>query len=67
MRKIFLLTAILLPLVFAKTVLAVDPHLSLSPVSGSYSGAFDLQIKINTGGKAAGGVDVYLQFPKELV
>ncbi|PIS14141.1 hypothetical protein COT65_00415, partial [Candidatus Shapirobacteria bacterium CG09_land_8_20_14_0_10_47_13] len=52
--------------VFAKIALsATDPHLSLSPVSGSYPGAFDLQIKIDTGGKATGGVDVYLDFPED--
>jgi len=66
MRKILLLTVILLPFVFAKIALsATDPHLSLSPVSGSYSGAFDLQIKIDTGGKAVGGVDIVLNFPKD--
>lgn len=67
MRKIFLLAAILLPLGWAGTVFAADPHLSLSPASGSYSAAFDLQIKIDTGGRATGGVDVYLQFPKDLL
>jgi hypothetical protein len=65
MRKIFLIAAILLPLVLAEPVLAADPHLTLSPASGSYSGSLELQIKINTGGKAAGGVDIYLDFPKD--
>lgn len=67
MKKILIFAAIFLPLGLPSLALAVDPHLSLSPVSGSYSSSFDLQIKINTGGKAAGGVDVYLQFPKDLL
>jgi len=48
-------------------ILAVDPHLFLSPASGSYSGKFDVEIRVNTGGQAVGGVDILLEFPKNLL
>jgi len=48
-------------------VLATDPHLFLSPASGDYSQNFNVEIKVDTGGQAIGGVDVYLEFPKNLL
>jgi len=47
--------------------LASDPHLFLSPASGSYSSGFTVEIKVDTGGKATGGVDVHLEYPKNLL
>lgn len=52
---------------FRETALATDPHLYLSPASGEKSTAFSVDIKIDTGGKAAGGADVHLEFPKDLL
>lgn len=65
MRKTLFITAILLPFVFAKSALATDPHFYLSPASGSFSSAFDVQVKVDTGGQAIGAADIYLSFPKD--
>lgn len=46
---------------------AADPHFSLSPQTGSFSENFDLEIKIDTGGQAAGAADIYLTFPADLL
>lgn len=62
-----LLTLIILLSLSQKPALAVEPSLFLSPTSGSFSQAFNLQIKVNTATKAIGGVDVYLSYPKDLL
>lgn len=54
-------------LVSGTFALAADPHLILSPISGSHSAAFNVEVKVNTGGQNIGGVDVYLEFPKNLL
>jgi len=46
---------------------AADPHLFLSPTSGNYSQNFEIEIRINTGGQAAGTADVLLLFPENLL
>lgn len=50
-----------------KTVLATDPHFFLSPSSGSYSQAFSVDIKIDSGGQAVSAADIYLEYPKNLL
>lgn len=50
-----------------KSVWASDPHLFLNPTSGSKSANFEVEVKIDTGGKAAAGVDVHLEYPKNLL
>jgi hypothetical protein len=47
--------------------LASDPHLFLSPASGSYPSGFTVEIKVDTGGKSTGGVDIHLEYPKNLL
>ncbi len=64
---LFLLTAAVLFWLAAKPVLAADAHLSLSPTGGSYGALFTLDVKVDTGGQAAGGVDVYITFPKAIL
>lgn len=70
MRKILpaaIFLSLLLILAVKRPVLATDPHLFLLPTSGSYSSGFTIDVKVDTGGQAAGGVDVYLEFPKDLL
>lgn len=67
MKKIIFLLTIFFLLSSKGFVFAADPHLFLSPASGSYSQKFDVEIKVNTGGQAVGGVDVHLEFPKNLL
>ena len=63
---IFLLLSFLF-LIIKDRAIAAEPHLFLSPSSGSYSGNFNLEIKIDTGGQAVGGADILLEFPKNLL
>jgi len=65
--KITLLLLILLFLVSARPIIAADPHLFLSPTSGSYSSDFNLEVRVDTGGRATGGVDAVLEFPKDIL
>jgi hypothetical protein len=65
--KIIFLSILFLFLLSERLVFATDPHLFLSPSSGNYSQKFDVEIKVNTGGQAVGGVDVHLEFPKNLL
>ena len=60
---------LVLPLFFLSGgfVLAADPHLFLSHASGSYSAAFSIEAKVDTGGQNIGGVDIYLEYPKNLL
>lgn len=64
--KIFLAFGLIF-LLTGKPALATDPHLFLTPNSGNYSQSFNVEIKVDTGGQAAGGVDVHLEFPKNLL
>lgn len=68
MKKIILIAGLIF-LTSAKLspILAADPHLVLSPSSGSYSSAFSVELKVDTGGKASGGVDAYLEYPANLL
>jgi hypothetical protein len=68
-RTIFLTVFVIFLVFFVKTesVWAEDAYLFLSPTSGSYSASFNAEIKVNTGGKTVGGVDVYLEFPQDLL
>lgn len=68
MKKL-ILPIILVFLVFRSVspVSAANPHYSLSPVSGNQNGSFNTEIRIDSGGQAAGGADVYLSFPQSLV
>ena len=63
---IFLLLSFLF-LIIKNNATAAEPHLFLFPSSGSYSEKFNLELRINTGGQAAGGVDILLEFPKNLL
>ncbi len=68
--KVFVLSVFLvlpLYLVSGKFALATDPHLFLSPASGNRSAAFNVEVKVDTGGQNIGGVDVYMEFPKNLL
>lgn len=65
MKKVLLIAVVFLGLGFVQPVFAADPHFSLSPTTGDKSGTFDIQVKIDTGGKAAGGADVYLNYQKD--
>ncbi|MGB9707055.1 MAG: cohesin domain-containing protein [Microgenomates group bacterium] len=68
LKKLLSFLSLLFFFLLAKNqVFAADPHLFLSPASGSYSQKFDVEIKVDTGGQAAGGVDVLLEFPKNLL
>lgn len=71
MKKVFqiILGALLIFFAFGNKalVMAADPHLFLSPSSGSNSASFPVEIKVDTGGKAAGGVDIHLEYPKNLL
>jgi len=69
MIKKILIFPLLLFLFFlvSKIASAADPHLFLSPTSGNYSGDFNLEIRIDTGSQAAGGADILLEFPKNLL
>jgi len=51
----------------SNNIFASEPHLFLSPYSGNYSQNFNVELKVDTGGEAVGGVDVYLEFPKNLL
>jgi hypothetical protein len=64
---LFLFLFFLLSLTIKSRVLAADPHLFLSPASGNYSQDFNLELRVDTGGQAVGGVDVLLEFPKNLL
>lgn len=70
-KKRFLVTIVIslfLLLGIKRPVLATDPHLFLSPSSGSnLSSAFNVEIRVDTGGRSVGGVDVLLSFPKDLL
>ena len=48
-------------------VLAANPHLSFEPSTGSYSAAFDIAVKIDTGGQATGGTDILIEYPTSLL
>jgi len=63
----FLTILLLFFLLTEKRTLAADPHLFLSPASNSYSQSFDVEVRVDTGGQAAGGVDVLLEFPKDIL
>lgn len=52
---------------FASPVRAANPHFFLSPTSGSQNGSFNTEIRIDSGGQAAGGADVYLSYPQTLI
>jgi len=65
--KIIFLSSILFLLLSKRFAFAADPHLFLSPSSGNYSQKFDVEIKVDTGSQAVGGVDVHLEFPKNLL
>ena len=65
MKKLLPTIFVLLVFSSVRPVLAASPHLSLSPASGSFSGTFNLDVKIDSGGQNAGGADVYLSFPKD--
>lgn len=69
MKKIiiFIFWSMLFLLSGERIVFATDPHLFLSPNSGNYSSRFSLEVRVDTGGQAVGGVDVYLEFPKNLL
>jgi len=54
-------------LISKSSTFAADPHLFLSPTNGNFSEDFNLEVRIDTGGQAAGGVDVLLEFPKSLL
>lgn len=67
-NKILIILLGILFLFFSpKKIGASDPHFFLSPQTGSYSGTFDLEVKIDTGGQAAGAADIYLTFPANLL
>jgi hypothetical protein len=66
-KKILIFLLCFLFFIVKGDVFAADPHLFLSPSSGSYSGDFNLEIKVDTAGQAVGGVDVLLEFPKNLL
>jgi len=66
-KKIIFLSSILFLLLSKRFAFATDPHLFLSPSSGNYSQKFDVEIKVDTGSQAVGGVDVHLEFPKNLL
>jgi len=66
-KKFLILSLLLLFFLMGKSAFAADPHLFLSPASGNYSGNFNLEVKVDTGGQAVGGVDVVLNFPKNLL
>lgn len=57
----------LLVLGITEPAFAADPHFSLSPASGNQSGSFNVEVKIDTGGNSAGGADVLLEYPKNLL
>lgn len=63
--KILPIFIILLAFKYSAPALATDPHFSLQPNSGSQTGSFNIEVKVDTGGLAAGGADVYLSYPKE--
>ena len=63
----FIFSLFFLSLAAPRPILAADAYLFLSPTSGSHSTNFNLAIKVNTGGHDTGGVDVYLEFPKNLL
>lgn len=68
LKKLLYFTSLLLFfLVMKRSVFAADPHLFLYPEEGNFSQKFDVEIKINTGGHAVGGVDVLLEFPSNLL
>jgi len=67
-KKFLFLTSLFLFFLLAENqAFAADPHLFLSPASNSYSQSFDLEVRVDTGGQAAGGVDVLLEFPKSIL
>lgn len=70
MIKKFFFLSLGLGLCFKATltpVSAADPHLALEPASGSYSAAFEVAVKIDTGGQASGGTDILIEFPAGLL
>jgi len=67
MSKKILIFLFLLFFIGKSNAFAADPHLFLSPTNGSFSGDFNLEVRIDTGGQAAGGADVLLEFPKNLL
>lgn len=67
MRKLLPVIFALLITGFYKPVFAADPHLYLSPTSGNQSGGFNVEVRVDTGGQSAGGVDVYLSYPADLL
>ncbi|MGB9911687.1 MAG: cohesin domain-containing protein [Microgenomates group bacterium] len=68
-NKLFFVFILLLIMLFysPQSVFATDPHFFLSPTTGNFSNDFSVEIRIDTGNKAVGGVDVYLQFPQNLL
>jgi hypothetical protein len=66
-KKILIFPLCFLFFIIKDSALAADPHLFLSPSSGSYSEDFNLEIRVDTGGQAVGGVDILLEFPKNLL
>lgn len=67
MKKILPLFFLMFVIGFTKPALAVDPHFILNPSSGTKSGSFDTEIRIDSAGQALGGADVYLSYPKNLL
>jgi len=50
-----------------RSVWATDPHFSISPRTGTFNQSFNVEIRIDTGGQPAGGADVYLSYPNNLL
>lgn len=71
MKKLFFITlsGFLILTAYGKKSLvwAADPHFFLNPSSDSKSASFEVEIKVDTGGKPAGGVDIHLEYPKNLL
>jgi len=68
--KVFLfsITFFIVPFLAIKNkASAASPHLFLSPSSGNYSQNFNIEVRIDTGGQAAGGADVLLEFPTNIL
>jgi hypothetical protein len=57
---------LLVSAVWPRPIFAADPHLFLSPSSGSFTQEF-IEIKVDTGGQAIEAVDIYLEFPKAIL
>jgi hypothetical protein len=67
MKKTLPIIFIVFVFLFIRPVFASSPHFFLSPTSGSKSGTFNIDVKVDSGGQNVSGADVYLSYPKNLL